>query len=207
MLEVTVKVWESFSKFWKRKRKAPVGRICRKRFWVWNEREKGWWKTNIAVAVVQLIAPWHRVYTLQPVVQPAVGTQPVVGALQPVGWTMQMSPAKRLLSGPARTLMTSLGRRLRGQYWRCGAFDRNLKKIILIYLFIFTLGSIWSWGMTEIRSIIKLYKTLFLFIYYMNIQNVWSSRLYVVHAQPAAECKRALTHAAWRRLCSRRSFQ
>ena len=44
----------------------------------------------------------HAVYTAQPV----VSTHPVV---QPVGWTMQMSAAKRRLSGPARTLMTSLG--------------------------------------------------------------------------------------------------
>ena len=53
---------------------------------------------------------WHGVYTLQPVVQPVV---------QPVGWTMQMSSAKRRLSGPARTLTTSIGwraaRRLCGQ--------------------------------------------------------------------------------------------
>jgi len=51
-------------------------------------------------------AQWHGVYTVQPVVQP-------------VGWTVQMSPAKRRLSRPARTLMTSLGwraaRRLCGQ--------------------------------------------------------------------------------------------
>ena len=49
---------------------------------------------------------WQAVYTLQPVVQP-------------VGWTMQMSPDKRRLSGPAMTIMMSLGwlaaRRLCGQ--------------------------------------------------------------------------------------------
>ena len=70
----------------------------------------------------------HDVYTLQPVVQP-------------VGWTMQMSPAKRRLSGPARTLMTSLG-------WRAqqgGCVDSSLdhvarlielkKEFLFIYLF------------------------------------------------------------------------
>jgi len=43
-------------------------------------------------------------YTLQPVVQP-------------VGWTMQMSVAKRRLSGPARTLLTSLGSRSKAAVW------------------------------------------------------------------------------------------
>jgi len=52
------------------------------------------------------------------------------------------------------------------------------KEFIFIYL-LFTLVNMWSWGMTKIRSITKLYKTLlYLFIYYMNIQNVSSSRLY-----------------------------
>ena len=38
---------ESCSQSWRRKIKAAVGRICRKRrFWVWNERESGRWKTN-----------------------------------------------------------------------------------------------------------------------------------------------------------------
>jgi len=31
----------------KRKRKAAVGRLCRKRFQVWNGRESGWWKIII----------------------------------------------------------------------------------------------------------------------------------------------------------------
>ena len=58
----------------------------------------------------------HSAYSLQPLVQPTVWPQLVV---QPVGWTMLMSAAKRHLSGPARTLVTSLGwhaaRRLCGQ--------------------------------------------------------------------------------------------
>jgi len=47
---------------------------------------------------------------------------------------------------------------------RCSAFDQNLKQeFLFIYLF-FTLGSI-SWGMTKIRSITKLYKTLLCSVY------------------------------------------
>ena len=66
------------------------------------------------------------------------------------------SPAKRRLSGPARTLMTSSGsrpaRRLRGQQTMWRVWSIFLQRI-LIYLFIVTLGSIWSWGMTKSRSI------------------------------------------------------
>ena len=66
--------------------------------------------------------------------------QPVV---QPVGWTMQMSAAKRRLSGPARTLMTSLGWRAQQggcvDSRRCGALDRNIFLRILIYFFILPL--------------------------------------------------------------------
>jgi len=108
---------------------------------------------------------------------------------------MQMNPAKRRLNGPARTLMTSLARRL------CGAFDRFFKKnsyLFFIYIYYYarsskntythtrthtynlihchsllidntthrpTLGSIRSWGMTKIRSTTKLYKTLLYSIY------------------------------------------
>jgi len=50
------------------------------------------------------------VYTLRPV-------------LQPVGRTTQVSPAKRRLSRPARTLNDVTARRLCGQCRRCGAFD------------------------------------------------------------------------------------
>jgi len=54
----------------------------------------------------------------------AVWTQPVV---QLVGWTMQMSPAKRRLSGPARTFMTSLSWYSKAAVWTVDdvEFDRN----------------------------------------------------------------------------------
>jgi len=102
----------------------------------------------------------HDVYTLQPVVQAVV---------QPVGWTMQMSSAKRRLSGPARTLMTSLG-------WRAqqgGCVDSSLDHVArlielkkeFLFIYLFSLGCIWAWGMTKIRSIKKLYKTLLCSIY------------------------------------------
>ena len=87
------------------------------------------------------------------------------------GWVnMQMSPAKRRLSGPARTLMTSLGWRAQQggcvDSRRCGEFGRNLKKErILIYLFIFTLGSTWSCGKRTIGSITNIHKTLLYSIY------------------------------------------
>jgi len=87
-----------------------------------------------------ILTPLHGVHTLQPV-------------LQPVGWTMQMSAAKRRLSGPVRTLTTSLGGCVDSR--RRGAFDRFFKRT-LIYLFIFNIASIWSWRMTTIRSITKL---------------------------------------------------
>jgi len=48
---------------------------------------------------------------------------------------------------------------------RCGAFDRNLKKRILTYLFL---------PLVADRS----QTLLCLFVYYMNIQKVSSSRLY-----------------------------
>ena len=91
------------------------------------------------------------------------------------GWVnMQMSAAKRRLSGPARTLMTSLGWRAQQggcvDSRRCGEFGRNLKKErILTYLFIFTLGSTWSCGKRTIGSITKstkLYSTLFIQLLY-----------------------------------------
>jgi len=57
------------------------------------------------------------VYTLRPV-------------LQPVGRTTQVSPAKRRLSRPARTLNDVTARRLCGQCRRCGAFDRmNIQNV------------------------------------------------------------------------------
>jgi len=71
-----------------------------------------------------------------------------------------------------------------------GAFDRNLKK--KIFLFVFTVGSIWSRGMTKIRSITKLYKTLLcLFIYLLY---KYSKRFFqpVIGPQPAAKCKQTL---------------
>ena len=105
---------------------------------------------------------WASCYTLQP----AVWTQPVV---QPVGWTMQMSPAMRRLSVPARTLMTSLC--WSAQQGGCvdSAFDRHSRKIILISLFLPSVA-LWSRGVTKIRSITKLYKTvLYVFIYLIVI--------------------------------------
>ena len=99
----------------------------------------------------------------------------IAGCTTVVVWTMQMSSAKRHLSGPARTLMMSLGC---GAVWTVDDVARliDLKKRILIY---FTIDSVWSRGMTKIRSITKLYITpLYLFIYYMNTQNVSSSWLY-----------------------------
>ena len=62
------------------------------------------------------------------------------------------------------------------QRHRCGAFDRNFKRRILIYLF--TYGSIWSWMLTKIGSITKLlqrlwsydlmalYKSVYYYYYY-----------------------------------------
>ena len=44
-------------------------------------------------------AVWHGDYTSRPALQPVV---------QPVGWTMQMSPAKWRFSGPARQLALSV---------------------------------------------------------------------------------------------------
>jgi len=114
-----------------------------------------------------------RVTFIHPLVQPAIWTQRVV---QPVGWPMLMSPAERRLSGPARTFMTSLGWRAQQggcvDSRRCGAFDWNLNKksYVCTYL-VFTLGSIWSWAITKITSLTKLY-TFYLFNYYVNIQNV-----------------------------------
>jgi len=51
-----------------------------------------------------------------------------------------MSLVKRCWSGPARTFMTSLRSRTQEggcvDSWRCGAFDRNLKRRIIIYSFL-----------------------------------------------------------------------
>ena len=56
------------------------------------------------------------------------------------GWAMQMSAAKRRLSGPARTLRTSLGwraaRRLCGQQTMWCVWSKFKKKILFIYLFL-----------------------------------------------------------------------
>ena len=55
------------------------------------------------------------------------------------GWAMQMSAAKRRLSGPARTLTWHIIASQQGgcvDSRRCGAFDGNLKKILFIYLFL-----------------------------------------------------------------------
>jgi len=51
-----------------------------------------------------------------------------------------MSLVKQCRSGPARTFMTSLRSRTQEggcvDSWRCGAFDRNLKRRIIIYSFL-----------------------------------------------------------------------
>ena len=115
---------------------------------------------------------WHNI--LQLVVQP-VGWPQVVR--QPAGWIM--SPAKPRLIGPAKKLMTSLGCAQQGgcvDSRRHGTFDRNSNQKRYSYLCIFTLGSIWSWGVTKIRSTTKLY-SICLFLYRMNIKNVSSSSL------------------------------
>jgi len=45
---------ESIWSVLKKKRKATVGRICRKgRFWAWNERVKGWW-------MMRVVSRWNR---------------------------------------------------------------------------------------------------------------------------------------------------
>jgi len=89
------------------------------------------------------------------------------------GWVnyryMQMSPAKRRFT---RTLMTSLG--WRAARWLCGQWmdvTRLVDFFKKVFLFIFTLGSIRSWGMTKIRSITKLQNStvLYLFIIWIFI--------------------------------------
>ena len=110
---------------------------------------------------------WHHLYTSQPAVQSVGWTQPVV---QPVGWTMQMSAAKRCLSGPTRTLMTSLGwraaKRLCGQLTICREFLNG--EFLLFFKYFFTLGNI------RPRRMIKKFICL---LQPMNIQNVSSSQL------------------------------
>jgi len=110
------------------------------------------------------------------------------------GWVnyMQMSAAKRRLSGPARTLMTSLGRRAQQGGCVCGAFDRNLKiwEFLFIYSFLF-LFLLWSCGMTKIWSITKLFKTLlYLFICLLH---EYSKRFVQSVVQPAGKCRRTLS--------------
>ena len=95
---------------------------------------------------------------------------------------MQMSAAKRRLSGLASTLMTSLGQRAQQGGCVCGAFDRNLKKNENSYLFIyfyfyFYFDPVGWQKFDRLQNSSKLYST-YLFVYYMNIQNVSSSRLY-----------------------------
>ena len=123
-------------------------------------------------------------YTLQPVVWKQL-------VVQPVTWTMQMSAAKRRLSGPARTLMTSLGWRAQQggcvDSRRCGAFDRISFKKFRFLKFIFTLSSIWSREKRTIGSITKIHKTLLNSIYLFIIL------LLQPVVEPAAKCKRTFS--------------
>ena len=100
----------------------------------------------------------HGVYTLQPVVQL-------------VGWTMQMSLAKRRLSGPARTPVTSLGWRAQQggcvDSGRCGAFGRNFKNRIRMYLFTFLPSVAYDPELHKTRPLcLCIYVFVYLFIYY-----------------------------------------
>jgi len=73
----------------------------------------------------------HSVYTLQPVVQPVV-------------WTMQMSPAKSAWAGQSgRYWRHCVDARSKAACRRFGAFDRNLKKnkFFLPGIYFFTFGS------------------------------------------------------------------
>jgi len=87
------------------------------------------------------------------------------------GWVnMQMSAAKRRLSGPARTLMTSLGWRAQQggcvDTRRCGEFGRNLKKreFLFIYLFLPSVAHdpAERERLDRSQKSIKLYSTLFI---------------------------------------------
>jgi len=81
---------------------------------------------------------------------------------------------------PGRLWRHQVDARSKAAVWTVDDVARlvELKKNSLFRpIFKLTFGSIWSWGMTKFRSITKLYST-YLFIYYMNIQNVSSSRLY-----------------------------
>ena len=83
---------------------AELDRHCRRHDMVGNPTVSGCKDVHRSVAVVVMRGGWkrlwHGAYSLQP-------------AVQPVGWTMKMSAAKRRLSGPARTLTASLGWRQR----------------------------------------------------------------------------------------------
>ena len=61
---------------------------------------------------------------------------------------------------------------------RCGVYDRNLKKL-LIYLLVFLPSVAYDPdGRQKLDRLQNLTLFIHLFIYYMNIQNVSSSRLY-----------------------------
>jgi len=99
----------------------------------------------------------HGVYTLQPVVEL-------------VGWTMQMSLAKRRLSGPARTPVTSSGWRAQQggcvDSGRCGAFGRNFKNRIRMYLFTFLPSVAYDPELHKTRPLcLCIYLFVYLFIY------------------------------------------
>ena len=71
---------------------------------------------------------------------------------------------------------------------RCGVWSKFLRRIFLLIYSFFTIGCIWSWGWQKLDSIKTLHETvLYLFMYYMNIPNVSSSRLH--KRLPTTGCK------------------
>ena len=95
---------------------------------------------------------------------------------------------ERRLSGPARTIITSL-RRCAQQGGcvdsrRCGVFDRNLKEeFLFIY---FTIGSIWSWRWQKLDQLQNSTK-LYLFIYLFILINEYLKRFVLLVPQPVVQ--------------------
>jgi len=122
------------------------------------------------------------VYAIKDVVVYKTNNQHSVSVVvQLVGWTIQMSAATRRLSGPATMLNDNIIRLTlsKAAVWTVDDVAGLItwtKEFLYIY-FILTLGSIWSWGTTKIRSITKLY-SVYIFTYYINIQNASCSRFY-----------------------------
>jgi len=85
---------------------------------------------------------WHGVYTLQP-------------AVQPVGWTMQMSAAKRRLSGPARTLMRSLGWRAARRLWTVDDVARLIEILFKKNCYFIFIYLLYEYSKRFVQSVVQ----------------------------------------------------